>query len=64
MVMSPMGLGPENDCAGESAAIVNDRPILSPERMLHKDCDHNSTVEKQISGHDPQGAWHQDELTG
>jgi hypothetical protein len=28
--MSPAGLGPENDCAGEDpAAILNDRPILS-----------------------------------
>jgi hypothetical protein len=39
MAMSPAGLGPENDCAGkDQQAIVNDRPILSSERVLHKDC--------------------------
>jgi hypothetical protein len=44
MVMSPAGLGPENDCAGKDpAAIVNNRPILSLEMMLHKDhnCKHS-----------------------
>jgi hypothetical protein len=45
--MSLAGLGPENDCAGEErAAIVNDRLILSSERMLHKDCNRKCSVEK------------------
>jgi hypothetical protein len=30
------------------AAIVNDRPILSSDRMLHKDYDRKSSIEKQI----------------
>jgi hypothetical protein len=37
MIMSPAGLGPLNDCAGEGQhATVNYRPILSSGRMLHK----------------------------
>jgi hypothetical protein len=36
MVMSPAGLRPENGWR-RPAAIVNDRPILSSDRMLHKD---------------------------
>jgi hypothetical protein len=30
------------------AAIVNDRPILSPERMLLEDCDRKCSIEKEI----------------
>jgi hypothetical protein len=37
VVMSSAGLGPENDCWRGPAAIVNDRPFLSSERLLHKD---------------------------
>jgi hypothetical protein len=32
----------------EPAAIVNDRPILSSERMLYKDYDHRCSIEKKI----------------
>jgi hypothetical protein len=32
--------------------------------MLHKDYDRKGSVEKRISGHEPQGAWRQDELIG
>jgi hypothetical protein len=46
------------------AAFVNDSPILSSERMLHKDYDRKCSTEKKKSGRDPQGAWCQDELTG
>jgi hypothetical protein len=43
VIMSPTGLGPENDYGGEGpAAIVNDRPILSSERILHKDYNRKS----------------------
>jgi hypothetical protein len=43
--MSPAGLGTEYDCAGERpAAIVGDRPILSSERMLHKDYESECSV--------------------
>jgi hypothetical protein len=45
------------------AEIVKDRPILSSERMLHKDYDIKCSVEKN-PGRDPQGACRQDELIG
>jgi hypothetical protein len=32
--------------------------------MLHKDYDHKGSVEKKISGHEPEEAWRQNELTG
>jgi hypothetical protein len=44
------------------AAIINDRPVLSSERRLHKDYDTKGSDEKILSGRDPQGAWRQDEL--
>jgi hypothetical protein len=40
------------------------KPILSSERMLHKDYYRKGSVEKKISGREPQGAWRQDELIG
>jgi hypothetical protein len=45
MVMSPEGLEPVNDCAGE-AQIVNDRLILSSERMIQKDYNRKCSVGK------------------
>jgi hypothetical protein len=56
MFMSPAGLGPENE---RPAGIVNDRPILSSERMLHKDYDR-----REITVRESQGVYRQDELTG
>jgi hypothetical protein len=32
--------------------------------MLHKDYYHKGSVENEISGHESQGAWRQDELIG
>jgi hypothetical protein len=32
--------------------------------MLHKDYDLKGSVEKKVSGREPQGAWPQDELIG
>jgi hypothetical protein len=32
--------------------------------MFHKDYDRKGSVEKEISGREPQGAWRQDELIG
>jgi hypothetical protein len=32
--------------------------------MLHKDYDRKGSVEKRISGREPQGVWRQDELIG
>jgi hypothetical protein len=46
------------------AAIVNDRPILLSERMLHKDYDHKCSVEKESPGRGSQGARRQDKLIG
>jgi hypothetical protein len=42
---------------------MRERPILSSEKMLCKDSDHKGSVKKK-SGHEPQGACHQDELIG
>jgi hypothetical protein len=38
----------ENECAGKTAAIVNDRSILSSEMTLHNDYDLKYLVEKGI----------------
>jgi hypothetical protein len=46
------------------AAIVNDRPILSLERMLCKDYDCRCSIEKINSDRESQGARRQDELIG
>jgi hypothetical protein len=44
---------------------IRDKPILSSERLLHKDYGRKSSVaKKKISGRDSQGAWRQDELIG
>jgi hypothetical protein len=48
MVMSPVGLGPENDCWQGPTAVVNNRPIFSSERMLHKDFDCKCSFEKKL----------------
>jgi hypothetical protein len=44
---------------------IRDTPIFSSERMLHKDYDpKGSAAKRKNSGHEPQEAWHQDELIG
>jgi hypothetical protein len=43
---------------------VRDKPIFSSGRMLHKDYDRKSSVEKKISGHKSQVTWREDELIG
>jgi hypothetical protein len=44
--MSPAGLGPENECAGEDpSGIVYHRPILSPEGKLLEDYDCKCSTE-------------------
>jgi hypothetical protein len=45
------------------AAVVNDRPILPSERLLHKDYERKSSVEKN-TGHESRVACRQDELIG
>jgi hypothetical protein len=41
---------------------IRDKPIFSSERVLHKDYNHNGSVEKNIYGRESQGTWWQDEL--
>jgi hypothetical protein len=63
MIMSPAGLGPENDCAGEAHQKLWTTDILSSERVLHKAYDRKCSDEK-LAGRESQGAWHQDKLIG
>jgi hypothetical protein len=46
--------------------LIRNKPILSSERILHKDFDHEDSVgeKKKVSNHELQGARHQDELVG
>jgi hypothetical protein len=46
------------------AAIVNNKAIASPERMLNTEYDRRCSIEKKNSGREPQRAWRQDELIG
>jgi hypothetical protein len=46
------------------AAIVNDKPVLSSERMLHKDYDSKGSAEKRNDGRESEGTWPHDELIG
>jgi hypothetical protein len=43
---------------------IIDTPILSSERMLHKDYDRKASLTKKICGRDPRWAWRQDGLIG
>jgi hypothetical protein len=43
---------------------VRDRPILSSERMFHKDYDRKGSIANKVPGSEPQGIWRQDELFG
>jgi hypothetical protein len=43
---------------------VSDRPILLPERMLHKNYNRKCSTEKKVAGRESQGACRQDELIG
>jgi hypothetical protein len=45
---------------------MRDKPTRSAEKMIHKAYDRKSSVakKKKKSGLEPQGAWHQEELTG
>jgi hypothetical protein len=61
--MSPARPGPEILRWRGPEAIVNDRPILSSERMLYEDHESKCSVEK-IAGRESQGACRQDELIG
>jgi hypothetical protein len=43
---------------------VREKPILSSERVLYKDCDSKGSDKKKKTGRDSQGAWRRDELIG
>jgi hypothetical protein len=45
---------------------IRDKPILSWERMLQKDYNRKGSVakKKKKPGHEPRGAWRQDEMIG
>jgi hypothetical protein len=47
-----------------AAAVVNDRPILSLERMLHGTITASFQLENKITGRESQWACRQDELIG
>jgi hypothetical protein len=38
--------------------------VAQQQGMLYKDYDRKGSVEKKISGREPQGSWHQDKLIG
>jgi hypothetical protein len=48
----------------KTAAIVNDRPILSSERMLHRDLTESIQLENKITGRGSQRVCRQDEVIG
>jgi hypothetical protein len=54
VVISRAGLEPKNDCAGEGQQQLNNRPIISSERMLHKE--YNRKCGEKITGRESQGA--------
>jgi hypothetical protein len=43
---------------------IRDNPILSSERMLHKNYGSKGSVGKEISGYELREAWRQDEMIG
>jgi hypothetical protein len=43
---------------------IRDKPILSSEKMLHKDYGRKGSVAKKSLGREPKMAWRQVELTG
>jgi hypothetical protein len=49
--MSPEGLGPENDCAGEDLQQRQTHPLVRE-------------AENKLTGRDSQGTWRQDGLSG
>jgi hypothetical protein len=53
-----------NDLLLQTVTVTKDRPVLSSERMLHKDYDRKCSVEKEITGRESPGVCRQDELIG
>jgi hypothetical protein len=65
MVLSPAGLRPENDCAGEDQQQLHTTDLSSRQRGS---CIRTTTasvhLENKISGREFQGACRQDEMIG
>jgi hypothetical protein len=61
--MTPAGLGPENDCAGEDQQQLQTTHPFSPSERLHKDYNHKRSVGKKYRSWVSRG-WRQDELVG
>jgi hypothetical protein len=65
VVMSPAGLGPENDCAGEYQKQLSTTDSSSRQRGCYiRTMTASVQFGNKIIGRDPQGAWRQDELIG
>jgi hypothetical protein len=65
MVMSPAGLEPENDCAGEAQQQLQTTDTSSPQRGCYlRTITASVQLENTITGREFQGACRQDELTG
>jgi hypothetical protein len=43
---------------------IREKPMLSSEKMLHKDYDRKGSDTEKVSDREPQGAWRQHELIG
>jgi hypothetical protein len=63
MVMSPMGLGPENNCTGEDQQQLCMTDPSSRQRGCYiRTITASVQLENKITGRDSQGACRQDEL--
>jgi hypothetical protein len=65
VVMSPAGLGPENDCAGEDQQQLLTTDLHSCQRgCCIRTTAASVQLENKITGRESPGACRQDELTG
>jgi hypothetical protein len=65
VVMSPAGLGPETDCAGEDQQQLYTTDLSSGQRVCYiRTITSSVQLENKITGCEAQEACRQDELTG
>jgi hypothetical protein len=65
MIMSPAGLGPGNDCAGEDQQLLQTTDSSSRQRGCYtRTITASVQLENKITDRGSQGACHQDELIG